>query len=80
MAKAFRVRIFTLLRIQFNLVVRGQAGQFLVTGQVPHLFAAHTASDIPPSAFGQWARLSGSPMDSTEVFFRVTQDVLGVVR
>jgi alkaline phosphatase len=56
---------------------RDTAGGFMVTGQVADTVAAHTASDIPVSAFGRGAALFTGVMDNTDVFFKVMQAVLG---
>ena len=74
------MRISTLLWIPLDSIARDQAGQFLITGQVPGAVAAHTAFDIPLSAFGHGASLIGGTMDNTEVYFRVMHGVLGDVR
>jgi alkaline phosphatase len=55
---------------------RDVAGNFLVTGQVPGTSAAHTASDIPVSAYGLGASLFTGVMDNTDVFFKVMQAAL----
>ena len=68
------------MRISTLLLIRDQAGRFLITGPVPEAVTAHTASDIPLSASGHGASLFGGTMDNTEVFFRVMQGVLGGVR
>ena len=52
---------------------RNLAANFLVTGQVPGDSAAHTATDIPLSAFGPGAWSFGGVMDNTDVFFRLAQ-------
>jgi alkaline phosphatase len=39
--------------------------------------AAHTASDIPLSAFGRGAALLNGVMDNTEPFFRAMQAAIG---
>lgn len=59
---------------------RDVAGNFLVTGQVGDPVAAHTASDIPVSAFGRGASAFTGVMDNTDVFFKAMQGVLGGVR
>jgi alkaline phosphatase len=51
-------------------LARDTAGNFLVTGQVQDSVAAHTASDIPLSAFGRGAHRFTGVMDNTEVFFK----------
>ena len=53
------------------------AGNFLVTGQVPGISAAHTASDIPVSAFGASASRFTDVMDNTDVFFKAMRVALG---
>jgi alkaline phosphatase len=50
---------------------RDAAGKFAVTGQVADGVAAHTASDVPLSAFGAGAARFSGVMDNTDVFFRV---------
>jgi alkaline phosphatase len=55
---------------------RDVAGNFLITGQVPDAVAAHTASDIPLSAFGRGASLFHGVMDNTDVFFKMMQAAL----
>ena len=56
---------------------RDVAGGFLVTGQVGDAVAAHTAGDIPLSAFGRGSKLFGGTMDNTDVFFKLMQAVIG---
>jgi len=56
-------------------VNRDTAGGFLITGQINDAVAAHTASDIPISAFGRGAFLFTGVMDNTDVFFKVMQAV-----
>ncbi|MBC8143428.1 MAG: alkaline phosphatase [Armatimonadetes bacterium] len=61
-----------------------QLGYF-VTGQVAgpaagNTSAAHTASDIPLSAFGRGASLFFGYMDNTDVYFRVMQAMIGGAR
>lgn len=56
---------------------RDAAGNFLVTGQIPDVVAAHTASDIPVSAFGRGSGQFTGVMDNTDVFFKAMQAVLG---
>jgi alkaline phosphatase len=50
---------------------RAQAGKFTITGQVADGGAAHTATDVPLSAYGAGAPLFGGVMDNTDVFFRI---------
>ncbi|MEO8630130.1 MAG: alkaline phosphatase [Betaproteobacteria bacterium] len=59
---------------------RDTAGGFLVTGQVQDATAAHTASDIPLSAYGRGASLFTGVMDNSDVFFKIMQAVLGGAR
>ena len=56
---------------------RDVAGNFLVTGQVQDPVAAHTASDIPVSAFGRGSATFTGVMDNTEVYFKAMQAVVG---
>ena len=56
------------------------AGNYLITGQVPGTSAAHTASDIPLSAFGLGSSMFSGVMDNTDVFFKVMQAALGGTR
>jgi alkaline phosphatase len=60
-----------------NPNVRNSDSGFLVTGQVPGEQAAHTATDIPLSAYGRGAYLFTGVMDNSEVFFKLGQVVLG---
>jgi alkaline phosphatase len=57
-------------------LARDQEGGFKVTGQVADAVAAHTASDIPVSAFGNGASFFTGVMDNTDVFFKVLKTVL----
>ncbi len=63
-----------------NPIQRDTAGQFFLQGHVPGNSAAHTASDIPVSAFGRGASLFTGVMDNTDVFFKAMQVVLGGAR
>lgn len=56
---------------------RDVAGGYLVTGQIEDAVAAHTASDIPLSAYGRGASLFRGVLDNTDVFFKMMQAVLG---
>ncbi len=56
---------------------RDTAGNFKVTGQVADPVAAHTASDIPVSAFGRGASAFTGVMDNTDVFFKAAQAAIG---
>lgn len=56
-----------------NALARDAAGRFLVTGQVPGSSAAHTATDIPLSAFGPGALAFTGVIDNTDVFFKLAQ-------
>jgi alkaline phosphatase len=51
-------------------LARDTAGNFFVTGQIQDTVAAHTASDIPLSAFGTGAQRFTGVMDNTDVFFK----------
>ena len=44
---------------------------FAITGQIPGGSAAHTATDVPLSAFGRGAERFSGYMDNTEVLFRI---------
>ncbi len=57
--------------------VRNQGSGFLIVGQVPGDQAAHTATDIPLSAYGQGAHLFGGVIDNTDVFFKIGQAAIG---
>jgi alkaline phosphatase len=56
---------------------RDATGNFLVTGQIPDVVAAHTANDIPLNACGRGALLFGGTMDNTDVFFKIAQATIG---
>ena len=56
---------------------RDVAGGYLVTGQIEDAVAAHTASDIPLSAYGRGSSLFRGVLDNTDVFFKMMQAVLG---
>lgn len=60
--------------------LRDQAGGYLITGQLTSTVAAHTASDIPLSAFGRGAGLFGGTIDNTDVFFSLVQATVGGVK
>ena len=60
--------------------LRDQAGGYLITGQLTGTVAAHTASDIPLSAFGRGAGLFGGTIDNTDVFFSLVQATVGGVK
>lgn len=57
--------------------LRDQAGGYLITGQLTSTVAAHTASDIPLSAYGRGASLFGGVIDNTDVFFSIVQATVG---
>lgn len=57
----------------FGRPLRDQAGGFLITGQLNSTVAAHTASDIPLSAYGRGANMFGGVIDNTDVFFKLVQ-------
>ena len=63
-----------------NPNVRNATTGFFVTGQVGGEQAAHTATDVPLSAFGRGASLFTGVMDNTDVFFKIGQAILGGVR
>lgn len=56
---------------------RDTTGNFLVTGQIADVVAAHTANDIPLNACGRGASLLGGTMDNTDVFFAMMQATVG---
>ncbi|EIQ00123.1 Alkaline phosphatase [Opitutaceae bacterium TAV1] len=56
---------------------RDQAGDFLVTGQVPGTQAVHTGSDIPLTATGRASSLFRGVVDNTDVFFLAMQAIHG---
>jgi alkaline phosphatase len=58
---------------------RDTEGKYLVTGQVPGESAAHTATDIPLSAFGPGAWSFTGVQDNTDVFFKLAQAAHGVM-
>jgi alkaline phosphatase len=61
-------------------MARDLEGKYMVTGQVPGDSAAHTATDIPLSAFGPGAYSFTGVIDNTDVFFKLAQAVTrGVV-
>lgn len=49
----------------------------LIVGQVPGETAAHTATDVPLSAFGRGAGLFSGVYDNTDVFFKLAQIAAG---
>jgi alkaline phosphatase len=56
---------------------RDLTGNFRVTGQIADTVAAHTANDVPLSAYGRGSSLIGGTMDNTDVFFAMMQAVIG---
>ena len=51
---------------------------FFIRGQVPGQLAAHTASDVPISAFGgRAAQQFVGVQDNTDVFFKMMRAVFG---
>jgi len=56
---------------------RDTQGEFLVTGQIADVIAAHTSNDVPLSACGPGADLLGGTMDNTDVFFAMMQAAIG---
>ena len=73
------VKTTPLAAYPLNPMARDTDGKFLVTGQVPGDSAAHTATDIPLSAFGPGAWAFTGVMDNTDVFFKLVQASHGVV-
>jgi alkaline phosphatase len=66
------------LNLYPNLPVnRDVIGNFRVTGQIADTIAAHTANDIPLSAYGRGSSLLGGTMDNTDVFFAIMQAAVG---
>jgi alkaline phosphatase len=61
-------------------LARDVAGDFLVTGQIADPVAAHTANDVPLSAFGRGSSLIGGTMDNTDIFFAMMQAAIGGAR
>ena len=55
---------------------RDVAGGYFIAGQVPGATSAHTATDVPLSAYGRGAALFTGTMDNTDVFFRVMKAIL----
>ena len=62
-----------------NRPIRDIGGNYLITGQIPGEQAAHTATDIPISAYGRGAYMFTGVMDNTDVFFKLGQAALGGV-
>ena len=60
-----------------NPSVRNSTTGYFVTGQISGDQAAHTASDIPLSAYGRGATLFGGVIDNTDVFFKFGQIAIG---
>lgn len=58
---------------------RDKPSGYLVTGQVPGGSGAHTATDVPLSAFGPGAYSFTGVIDNTDVFFKLGQLALGGV-
>ncbi len=52
---------------------RRPEGGFPVTGQIPGSSSAHTATDVPLSAYGHGAARFTGVMDNTDVLFRIMQ-------
>jgi alkaline phosphatase len=59
---------------------RDTTGNFLVTGQIADSVAAHTASDVPVSAYGPGSSQFTGVMDNTDVFFKAMQALVAGVR
>ena len=62
-----------------NPMARDSDGKYLVTGQIAGSFAAHTATDVPLSAFGPGAWSFTGVIDNTDVFFKLAQAAAGGV-
>lgn len=60
-----------------NPNVRNEGTGYLVTGQVPGDQAAHTATDIPLSAYGRGSHHFNGVYDNTDVFFKIGQIAIG---
>jgi len=60
-----------------NPNVRNEGTGYLVTGQVPGDQAAHTATDIPLSAYGRGSHHFNGVFDNTDVFFKIGQIAIG---
>lgn len=60
-----------------NPSVRNEGTGYLVTGQVPGDQAAHTATDIPLSAYGRGSHHFNGVFDNTDVFFKIGQIAIG---
>jgi alkaline phosphatase len=58
-------------------VDRDKEKAFLITGQIPDSVAAHTASDVPLSAFGVGALQFVGVQDNTDVFFKLLRAAFG---
>ncbi|MGZ3240212.1 MAG: alkaline phosphatase [Burkholderiaceae bacterium] len=56
---------------------RNVSNGYLITGQVPGDQGVHTATDVPLSAYGRGAQMFSGVMDNTDVFFKISQAVLG---
>ncbi len=56
-----------------TVMERDKAGGFEITGHVPGGSAAHTASDVPLSAYGPGAWAFTGVQDNTDVFFKLAQ-------
>jgi alkaline phosphatase len=61
-------------------LARAVAGNYLVTGQVEGSSAAHTATDVPLSAFGRGSGRFFGVIDNTDVFFAVAGAALAGAR
>ncbi|AXQ28008.1 alkaline phosphatase [Solimonas sp. K1W22B-7] len=60
-----------------NPINQDTAGGFLVTGQTSEAVAAHTANDIPLSAYGKTAKNFHGTLDNTDVFFLLSRAAFG---
>lgn len=59
---------------------RDVAGEFLITGEIGDAVAAHSAGDIPLSAYGMGSSMFGGTIDNSDVHFILGQAVVGGIR
>ncbi len=62
-----------------NRPIRDIASSYFIAGQIAGEQAAHTATDIPISAYGRGAYMFTGVMDNTDVFFKLGQAAVGGV-
>ncbi len=62
-----------------NRPIRDIASGYFIAGQIAGEQAAHTATDIPISAYGRGAYMFTGVMDNTDVFFKLGQAAIGGV-